>query len=124
MRMPPVLVIRSVHAALPRARDLYAVAPYNAAHRPALRATLSMAVPLLALWMTGHTPWALYAAFGAFASLYGRQLTHLPRMRMQATAGTAITLAVTVGTALGACLNSRWLSIFVVTACAMLASLA
>ena len=123
MMMAQVLV-KSVHAALPHARDLCRVAPHNGAHRVALRAALSMTVPLLALWATGHTQWSLYAAFGAFTSLYGRQLAHLPRMRMQVTAGTALTLAVTVGTTLGAYLDNRWLSVFVVAACAMLASLA
>ena len=124
MAIPQVLAKRDLPAAFPRAQHLYGVAPHNAAHRVALRAALSMAVPLLALWVTGHTQWTLYAAFGAFTSLYGRQLAHLPRMRMQATAGAAITLAVTVGTALGGCPDSRWLSVFVVAVCAMAASLA
>jgi hypothetical protein len=124
MTMSQVLVKRDLQATLPRAQDLYSVGPHNAAHRVAIRAALSMAVPLLALWVTGHTQWVLYAAFGAFTSLYGRQLAHLPRMRMQATAGAAITLAVTVGVVLSACPDGRWLSVFAVAACAMLASLA
>ncbi|CAM3261166.1 FUSC family protein [Nocardioides dubius] len=70
------------------------------AHRVALRAGLSVAVPLLACLALDHPEWTLYAAFGAFTSLYGRNHIHLPRAVMQASAGVALTLTVVAGAAM------------------------
>ncbi|MFS3128644.1 FUSC family protein [Nocardioides sp. Bht2] len=67
------------------------------AHRVALRAGFSVAVPLLLCIALGHPEWTLYAAFGAFTSLYGRNHIHLPRAVMQASAGAALTLTVVAG---------------------------
>lgn len=69
------------------------------AHRVALRAGLSVAVPLLACIALEHPEWILYATFGAFASLYGRNHLHLPRAVMQASAGLALTITVVAGAA-------------------------
>lgn len=66
-------------------------------HRVALRAGLSVAVPLLALVAADRTSWTLYAAFGAFTALYGRNHVHLPRATMQVTAGLSLVVAVGLG---------------------------
>ena len=49
--------------------DLLRVGPYDGAHRVAVRAGLSVAVPLLVLFATDRLAWSAYAAFGAFAAL-------------------------------------------------------
>ena len=54
------------------ARSLLAIGPHRGAHRVALRAGVSVLVPLLVLVLLGHVEWTSYAAFGAFTSLYGR----------------------------------------------------
>ncbi|MDR7255413.1 putative membrane protein [Nocardioides sp. BE266] len=77
-------------------------------HRVALRAGLSVAVPLLTLVVTGHTSWAVYAAFGAFTALYGRSRVHLPRAVMQATAGLTLVAAVGLGALVSAVGVGPW----------------
>ena len=90
-------------------RDLVRLAPVPPGqHRVALRAGLSVAVPLLTLVLAGHTPWTIYAAFGAFTALYGRNHVHLPRASMQATAGAALVTAVGVGAVLAAADAGPW----------------
>jgi hypothetical protein len=110
-------------ATLPRARHLVAFGPHNGAHTVALRAGISMAVPLLALWFTGHLELSLYATFGAFTSLYGRSHSHLARFRMQSVAAAMMVSAVVVGTAVGISDAREWIVVPVVAAAAALATL-
>lgn len=92
-------------------------------HRVALRAGLSVAVPLLAVVLLDRTPWALYAAFGAFTSLYGRNHVHLPRALMQASAGVALVTSVVLGSALAAMEAGAWALVLGAVAVAGLGSL-
>ncbi|MGA1836924.1 FUSC family protein [Herbiconiux sp. 11R-BC] len=82
------------------ARRLVELAPHRGAHRAAARAGIAIAVPLLVLAATGHLELSLYAVFGAFTSLYGRTHTHGSRLRMQASAGAGLVMAVVIGTAI------------------------
>lgn len=77
---------------------LVAVAPHRGAHRVALRAAVSLAVPLLVLWAIGRLDLSVYACFGAFASLYGRFDDYGDRIRMQVAAASALVGAMLVGT--------------------------
>jgi hypothetical protein len=77
-------------------------------HRVALRAGLSVAVPLLTLVATDRTSWAVYAAFGAFTALYGRSRVHLPRAAMQGTAGLSLITAVGLGASASAVGGGPW----------------
>ena len=114
-----------LRAALPRPRQLLKISPATGApHWVALRAGLSIGLPLLALWLTGRLGWSLYAAFGAFASLYGRDTAVTARLRMQLQAGTALTLAVAAGVAVGCCADRRWLAVGAAACCAFTGSLA
>lgn len=79
---------------------LIRVAPHRGDHRVAVRVAVSLAVPLLVLWASGRLDLAVYASFGAFASLYGRFDRYADRLRMQAAAGLTMLLAMTLGTAL------------------------
>jgi hypothetical protein len=65
----------------------------------ALRVSVSLFVPLLLLWATGHLAWVPYAAFGAFTSLYGRQQRHAARAGMQIQAGITLAACVVIGMA-------------------------
>jgi hypothetical protein len=91
------------------ARSLLAVGPHRGAHRVALRAGVSVLVPLLVLVLLGHVEWTSYAAFGAFTSLYGRNHSRAERAGMQAVAGAFLTLAVTLGVLVALAPDSRWL---------------
>ncbi|RZI87870.1 MAG: FUSC family protein, partial [Microbacterium sp.] len=68
--------------------------------RVALRAAVSLAVPLLFLWAIDRVDLSVYASFGAFASLYGRYDAYADRIRMQAAAGAVVVAAMLIGTTL------------------------
>ena len=103
---------------------LLAFGPHAGAHRVALRASTSVLVPLLVLHLAGHLEWSLYAAFGAFTSLYGRERVDLARLRLQATAGGWQVGSVTLG-ALVACSSHRaWLAVPAAAVVALLAAYA
>ncbi|WP_431795375.1 FUSC family protein [Microbacterium enclense] len=78
------------------------IGPHGGAHRVAARAALSVGVPLLALLLLGRLDLSVYASFGAFAALYGRLDPPRTRVRMQATAGGILVLAMLLGTLLSA----------------------
>ncbi|WP_433312509.1 FUSC family protein [Micromonospora chersina] len=83
-------------------RGLLHVRPAPGAHRVALRAGISVVVPLLAVLAAGRPDWSVYVVFGAFTSLYGRNHVHLSRAAMQASAGAALTGSVVLGVLVGA----------------------
>ena len=101
---------------------LLAFGPHAGAHRVAFRAGVSVFVPLLVLWLTGHLAWSVYAAFGAFTSLYGRERVDRARIRLQATAGTFLVVAVCIGVAVGVSPHRAWLAVPVTAAVAGVAS--
>lgn len=65
-----------------------------------MRAAVSLAVPLLVLWAIGRLDVAMYASFGGFAALYGRNDGYADRVRMQAAAGATMVAAMLIGTTL------------------------
>lgn len=93
------------------------------AHRVALRAGVSVAVPLLVVLALGRPEWSLYAAFGAFASLYGRNHVHLSRAVMQASAGGALVAAVGLGVLVGSLPGRAWSAVAVAMVVTALGSL-
>jgi uncharacterized membrane protein YccC len=100
------------------ARQVVALHPAPPSLPVALRAGLSVLVPLLAVVASGHPGWSAYAAFGAFTSLYGRNHVGLPRAVMQAGAGTALVASVVAGVAV-AC--SPWRAPLAVVVAALVA---
>ncbi|GAA4170285.1 FUSC family protein [Gryllotalpicola koreensis] len=84
----------------PRWRDLLELRPYDRDHWAALRVGLSTAIPLLTLWATGRADLAVFAVFGAFTSVYGRNFPHVSRLRLQLVAGVAQLLSIAVGGAI------------------------
>lgn len=103
--------------------DFVEVHQVPGAHRAAIRAGISVLVPLLVVLALGHPEWSAYASFGAFASLYGRTTVHLSRLVMQVSAGTALTTAVVLGALVG-CLDHRsWVAVGVAAVVAAVGSL-
>lgn len=101
---------------------LLVLGPHAGAHRIAARASVSVFVPLLLLWATGHLEWSIYAAFGAFASLYGRERTDGARLALQIEAGLAQITVVTLGVLVALSPHRAWLAIPVAAAVAVAAS--
>jgi len=79
---------------------LVRIAPHRGDHRVAIRAAVSIAVPLLILWAIGRVDLSVYASFGAFASLYGRYDRYADRIRMQIAAGATMLVCMLIGTGL------------------------
>lgn len=92
-------------------RQLVGVGPHAGAHRVALRAGISVLIPLLVLWTIDRQEWSIYAAFGAFTSLYGRNHVHLSRARMQSTLAVLLTLATATGVLVGLSPERAWLAV-------------
>jgi hypothetical protein len=107
----------------PTLKDFLVIHPGPWAHRVALRAGISMLVPLLVLVAVGRPEWSAYAAFGAFTSLYGRNHIHLSRAVMQASAGALLTLSVVAGVLVGNLERRAWVAIGVAAVVAVLGSL-
>lgn len=95
----------------PVTRAALRVGPHNGAHRVALRAGLSVLVPLLLLWWFDRVDWSIYAAFGAFTSLYGRNRVGLSRAQMQLSLGVLLTAAVGLGAWVGTSEHRAWLAV-------------
>lgn len=93
------------------AAQLFRVGPHAGSHRVAARAAFCVAVPLLLLWWGGRMEWAVYAAFGAFTSLYGRNDVHVSRLQMQARVGAVLVAAVVGGVATGTSEHRVWLAV-------------
>ena len=87
---------------------LLSFGPHAGAHRVALRASVSTAVPLLVLLLIGHSEWSAWAAFGAFAALYGRNRVHLTRLAMQSTAAGVMLVAVVLGSLVATLPDPLW----------------
>jgi hypothetical protein len=96
-------------AALPAPRHFLALGPHAGAHRVALRAGLSVALPLLLLEAIGRLDLSLFATFGAFAALYGRADEHGARARMQLSAAAVLVACVTLGTTVAVSPARDWL---------------
>jgi len=103
-------------------RGVLHVRPTRGAHRVALRAGISVLVPLLAVLALGHPGWSVYAVFGAFTSLYGRNHVHLSRAAMQASAGSALTVSIVLGVLVGSLEARAWVAVPVTAAVTALGS--
>ncbi|MCJ7859760.1 FUSC family protein [Corynebacterium kalidii] len=79
------------------ARSLVTLGPARADLVPAVRVTLSLAVPVALLLVTDRIEWSLFASFGAFSSLYGRYTTPRTRVRQQLCVGVMLSLCVGLG---------------------------
>ncbi|MEU4562358.1 FUSC family protein [Actinoplanes sp. NPDC023936] len=79
----------------------------------ALRAGVSVAAPLLVVLLIDRPHWSMYAAFGAFTSLYGRTRTGRSRLAMQSGAAAALVLAVLIGVLVSVLEARTWLAVVI-----------
>jgi len=77
----------------------------------ALRAVLSAVIPLIVLLAVDRLDWSLYAAFGAMASLYGRNQPVPRRLGMQLEAGVSLIAAILIGVCVALSPERGWLVI-------------
>ncbi|MEC5200539.1 putative membrane protein YccC [Arthrobacter sp. PL16] len=82
-------------------RDLVSMAPSARDHHPALRCAVGVGIPLLAVLLLGRLDLAVFATFGAFAGIYGRNEPHRRRLATQLRGG-GLMLAVVLVAALTA----------------------
>ncbi|WP_284978735.1 FUSC family protein [Arthrobacter sp. fls2-241-R2A-200] len=67
--------------------EMFTMGPANKDHHPALRCAVGVFVPLIALTVMGRLDLAVFASFGAFTGIYGRNEPHSVRFRSQLRAG-------------------------------------
>ena len=92
-------------------RGLGRIHPARGEWTVAVRAALSVLVPLLALWASGRLEWAVFAALSALASLFGRTLPLPLRLRAQGEAGASLILGILLGMLVSLSPQREWLLI-------------
>lgn len=98
----------SAAPALPWWKTVFVFGPHAGSHRVAARAGISVVVPLVTVWALGHVEWSLYAAFGSFAALYGRNVGYRHRFRMQLSAAIVLVGAVVLGVIIAGMPAHEW----------------
>lgn len=83
-------------------RELFVVGPSRRDHVPALRIALAVGVPLVLLMALGRPDLTIYAAFGAFTSIYARHEPLRQRLTHEIQAGLLVTASVGIGAVLSA----------------------
>ncbi|MDN4160522.1 FUSC family protein [Nocardioides abyssi] len=68
-------------------------------------------MPLLVLLAADRVEWSIYAAFGAFTSLYGRERVGPLRVRLQTEVGVLLTGVVAAGVLVGSSSHRAWLAV-------------
>ncbi|WP_225735939.1 FUSC family protein [Gulosibacter chungangensis] len=71
---------------------LFTIGPANRDHEVAIRCGIAVFVPLLTLLLLDRIDLAIFASFGAFTAIYGRNLDHGPRLQMQLRVGLLMTV--------------------------------
>lgn len=101
---------------------LIAFGPHDGAHRVAARASVSILAPLLVLLAIGHLEWSVYAAFGAFTSLYGRERVDRSRLELQTEAAVVQVGCIVLGVLVGTSPHRAWLAVPIAAMVAVLAA--
>lgn len=83
---------------------MFRIAPSHKDHYVAIRCAIGVGLPLLLLLFLGRIDLAIFATFGAFTGIYGRNEPHRQRLGHQGRAG-ALMLAVILAAALCARLD-------------------
>ncbi|WP_445155816.1 FUSC family protein [Arthrobacter sp. Hor0625] len=77
--------------------EMLTMAPANKDHQAALRCAVGVFVPLITLVLLGRLDLAIFASFGAFAGIYGRNEPHGRRLILQLRAGTLMLAVILLG---------------------------
>jgi uncharacterized membrane protein YccC len=103
--------------------EMFTMAPGNRDHQVAIRCAVGVFVPLITLVFLDRLDLAIFASFGAFAGIYGRNEPHAKRVLLQIRAGAlmlvvmllaALTARAGVALALSAG-DTVWLQVFATT---------
>lgn len=81
-----------------------------------------MLVPLLVLLAIDRLEWSLYASFGAFTALYGRERVDLHRLALQTTVGVLQTTLITLGAVVAISPERAWLAVPIAALVAVLST--
>lgn len=77
--------------------EIFRLAPARNDHHPAVRTAVGVGVPLLVLVLAGRIDLAIFASFGAFTGIYGRNQPHRQRLAHQAKAGLLLLVVILAG---------------------------
>ncbi|HAP89704.1 MAG TPA: FUSC family protein [Arthrobacter bacterium] len=106
------------------AKEVARIGPAQSDHLPALRVGLSVSVPLLVLLALGRPELSIYAVFGGFTAMYGRNDTYRPRLTHQGRAALLLTSGLAVGVLLSVARAQPWMLVIVESLFAVAGSLA
>lgn len=104
-------------------RSYVALGPPDPDRSAPLRIGLGVAIPSLALLLSGHPELIAYAVFGGFAGMYGRGETHQLRLRHQLRAAALLLTGVGIGVTLAGMHVAPWGLVIVESLLAGLGSL-
>ncbi len=77
--------------------EMFTMAPANKDHQAAIRCAVGVFVPLITLLLLGRLDLAIFASFGAFAGIYGRNEPHGRRFVLQLRAGSLMLAVILLG---------------------------
>ena len=103
--------------------EMFTMGPGNKDHHVALRCAVGVFVPLITLVFLDRLDLAIFASFGAFAGIYGRNEPHAKRFLLQVRAGVLMVavmllaaLTARAGVALGlSAADTVWLQVAATT---------
>lgn len=119
-------VLRVYCAGIPaalRPREAFRVRRPDAGVAHSLRAMAAMGLPLLACLLLGRGDLTVFAAFGSFTALYGREQPYPLRGRLMAVAAVGLVLCTAAGGVLAAADVSPWWNTVVIAVVAVGAKL-
>ncbi|MET3720135.1 MULTISPECIES: FUSC family protein [unclassified Arthrobacter] len=73
---------------------MFTIGPSKNDHHPAIRCAIGIFVPLILLVVLGRLDLAIFASFGAFTGIYGRNEPHGTRLVLQLRAGLLMLLVM------------------------------
>ena len=77
--------------------EMFTMAPANKDHQVAIRCAVGVFVPLITLVLLGRLDLAIFASFGAFTGIYGRNEPHGRRLVLQLRAGSLMLAVILLG---------------------------
>ena len=105
-------------------RDMFRMAPAHNDHHVGVRCGLGVGIPLILLLAFGRIDLAIFASFGAFTGIYGRNEPHRQRFGHQLRAGLLMLVVITAGALTSRLELDAWGIVLGTTAVAGLGTLA
>ncbi|GAB2759686.1 FUSC family protein [Salinifilum aidingensis] len=112
-----------MHVVLAEARRFVSLGPAENDHLHARRVAVGLFFPGIALLVAGRPDLIIYAAFGSFTGMYGRDESHALRLRQQAQAAPLLLTCAATGVLLSTIHARPWILLAVESACAAAGSL-